>query len=103
MKKFTLKLYVTGKTARSELAIRNLTRICEDELHGDYIIDVIDVMEHPQLAEEQKIIATPTLVKELPEPLRRVIGDMSESEKVLIGLDIVLMGKGYERKQKGEL
>ncbi|AOW77838.1 circadian clock protein KaiB [Colwellia sp. PAMC 20917] len=91
MKTFALKLYITGKTARSELAIHNLTRICEDELYGDYVIDVIDVMEHPQLAEEQKIVATPTLVKVLPEPLRRVIGDMSESEKVLLGLDIVIV------------
>lgn len=88
MTTYLLKLYVTGKTARSERAIANLQRLCDDELHGEYRIDVIDVLQQPQLAEEDKILATPTLVKHLPPPMRRVIGDLSETEKVLLGLDL---------------
>jgi circadian clock protein KaiB len=85
---FLLKLYVTGKTARTEKAIANLRRICEDELHGQYELQIIDVLEHPQLAEDEKILATPTLIKRLPPPLRRVIGDLSDKDKVLLGLDV---------------
>ena len=88
MHKFVLKLYVTGQTPRSQLAILNLRRICEEELGGSYEMAVIDVLERPQLAEDEKILATPTLVKELPAPLRRIIGDLSDSEKVLLGLDL---------------
>jgi circadian clock protein KaiB len=86
--KYLLKLYVTGKTPRAELAIANLRRICEDELRGEYEMQIIDVLEHPQLAEDEKILATPTLIKRLPPPLRRVIGDLSDKEKVLLGLDV---------------
>jgi circadian clock protein KaiB len=86
--KYLLKLYVTGKTPRAELAIANLRRICEDELRGEYEMQVIDVLEHPQLAEDEKILATPTLIKRLPPPLRRVIGDLSDKDKVLLGLDV---------------
>lgn len=88
MGKFLLKLYVTGLTPRSRLAIANLRRICDEELAGDYEMLVIDVLERPQLAEDEKILATPTVVKELPIPIRRVIGDLSDSEKVLLGLDL---------------
>ncbi|WP_291991502.1 circadian clock protein KaiB [Candidatus Accumulibacter sp. ACC003] len=87
-KKFRLTLFVTGQTPRSERSIRNLQRICAEELQGTYEMTVIDVVEQPQLAEDLKILATPTLVKELPPPLRRVIGDLSDTEKVLLGLDI---------------
>jgi circadian clock protein KaiB len=86
--KYLLKLYVTGKTPRAELAIANLRRICDEELRGEYEMQIIDVLEHPQLAEDEKILATPTLIKRLPPPLRRVIGDLSDKEKVLLGLDV---------------
>ena len=88
MSKLVLKLYVTGRTSRSERAISNLKRICDEELLGDYEVALIDVLERPQLAEDDKIVATPTLVKETPLPLRRIIGDLSDREKVLIGLDL---------------
>lgn len=88
LSKFLLKLYVTGKTPRAEVAIANLRRICEEELQGRYELQIIDVMEHPQLAEDEKILATPTLIKRLPPPLRRVIGDLSDKEKVLLGLNV---------------
>jgi len=86
--KYVLKLYVTGQTARAQRAIANLQRICEEELGGRYELVVIDVLERPQLAEDEKILATPTVVKELPAPIRRLIGDLSDSEKVLLGLDL---------------
>jgi circadian clock protein KaiB len=85
---YLLKLYVTGKTPRAEQAIANLRRICEEDLHGQYELQIIDVLENPQLAEDEKILATPTLIKRLPPPLRRVIGDLSDKEKVLLGLDV---------------
>ncbi|CAN5429034.1 hypothetical protein BH10PLA2_BH10PLA2_33300 [soil metagenome] len=88
MNRYVLKLYVTGQTPRSQRAIANLRRICEDELSGEYEMQVIDVLERPQLAEHEKILATPTVVKELPAPIRRVIGDLSDSERVLLGLDL---------------
>ena len=88
MNKVLLKLYVTGMTPKSERAIANLRRICEQELNGRYELVVIDVLERPQLAEDEKILATPTLTKELPLPLRRIIGDLSDSDKVLLGLDM---------------
>lgn len=86
--KFLLKLYITGQTPRSERAVRNLRQICESELAGRYEIEIIDVLEMPQLAEDERIMATPTLIKELPPPLRRIIGDLSDKEKVLLGLDL---------------
>ncbi len=88
MSHFLLKLYVTGQTPRSQRAIVNLKRICEADLGGDYEMVVIDVLERPQLAEHERILATPTVVKELPIPIRRIIGDLSNSERVLLGLDL---------------
>lgn len=88
MSQYVLKLYVTGKTPRAEQAIENLRRICEEDLQGQYDLEIIDVLERPQLAEDEKILATPTLIKALPPPLRRVIGDLSDKEKVLLGLDV---------------
>jgi len=93
MRKLILKLYVTGKTPRSERAIANLRGICDQELAGQYTMQVVDVLEHPQLAEDEKILATPTLIRELPPPLRRIIGDLSDREKVLLGLDIQQLQK----------
>lgn len=83
-----LKLYITGRTPKAERAISNLRKIIEEKLESQYELEVIDVLETPQLAEEDKILATPTLLKQLPAPIRRIIGDMSESEKVLLGLDL---------------
>ncbi|MGZ4954250.1 MAG: circadian clock KaiB family protein [Methylobacter sp.] len=88
MNKYHLKLYITGQTPRSESAIQNLRKICEENLDAKYEIEIIDILERPQLAEDERILATPTLIKSLPPPLRRLIGDLSETEKVLVGLDI---------------
>jgi circadian clock protein KaiB len=88
MDKYLIKLYVTGRTPRAQQAIRNLEQICEQELDGRYELVVIDVLERPQLAEDEKILATPTVVKELPVPIRRIIGDLSDTERVLLGLDL---------------
>jgi len=87
--KHQLRLYVSGKTSQSHRAIKNLKRICNQEFGGNYEVEVIDVLENPQLAEDEKIFATPTLVKLLPPPLRKLVGDMSLRDKVLLGLDIV--------------
>ncbi len=86
--KYLLKLYVTGSSPRTRQAIENLQRICEQELQGRYELDIVDVLEHPQAAEDDRILATPTLIKQLPLPLRRVIGDLSDREKVLLGLEV---------------
>ncbi|MBI1335194.1 MAG: circadian clock protein KaiB [Armatimonadetes bacterium] len=89
MMKYRLRLYITGRTINSQTAIDNLRQICETDLKGNYRIEVIDVLEHPLLAEDEKILATPTLVKQLPEPVRKIIGDLSDREKVLLGLDLI--------------
>jgi len=94
MRKFKLRLYVTGRTRQSQRAIENLYQICEADLEGAFEVDVIDVLEHPALAENEKILATPTLVKQLPEPVRKIIGDLSDREKVLLGLDLELLDRG---------
>jgi circadian clock protein KaiB len=83
-----LTLYVTGTSPRAQVAISNLERICQQELQGQYELEIIDVLEHPQRAEDEKILATPTLIKQLPPPLRRVIGDLSDKAKVLLGLEV---------------
>ncbi|MFL6183182.1 MAG: circadian clock KaiB family protein [Actinomycetes bacterium] len=83
-----LRLYVTGMTPRSERAIQNVRAICEEHLHGRYELEVIDVYQQPALAKREQIIAAPTLIKMLPPPLRRLIGDMSDQERVLVGLDL---------------
>jgi len=88
MNKHLLRLYITGHTSRSEIAIANLRHICAEELRDEYEIKIIDVLENPQLAEDEKIMATPTLIKDLPAPIRRIIGDLSDKEKVLLGLDL---------------
>lgn len=88
MSEYVLKLYVTGRSPRAERAIENLRRLCEEELAGCYELQIIDVLEHPSLAEDERILATPTLIKQLPPPLRRVIGDLSDKDKVLLGLDL---------------
>ncbi|ACK67877.1 KaiB domain protein [Rippkaea orientalis PCC 8801] len=89
MNKFVLKLYITGNTINSQRAIANLLRICQEELDDHYTVEIIDVLEQPQKAEVEKILVTPTLIKELPPPLQRIIGDMSNTQKVLLGLDLL--------------
>ena len=79
---------MTGASSRTSVAIANLRRICEQELAGQYDLEIIDVLQFPDLAEDEKILATPTLIKSLPLPLRRVIGDLSDKEKVLLGLEV---------------
>ncbi|MBK8173784.1 MAG: circadian clock protein KaiB [Rhodospirillales bacterium] len=88
MNTYVLKLYIAGHTPRTQQAILSLKDICENELGNQYELIVVDVLERPHLAEDEKILATPMLVKELPPPLRRVVGDLSNRELVLIGLDI---------------
>jgi circadian clock protein KaiB len=85
---YVLKLYVTGSTPRSLRAIRNIKRICELELHGRYDLEVIDIYQQPGLAAGERIVAAPTLVKKLPSPVRKLIGDLCDDERVLLGLDI---------------
>jgi circadian clock protein KaiB len=85
---YVLRLYVAGMTPRSTRAIGNIKRICEGRLKGRYDLQVIDLYQHPELAAEEQIVALPTLIRKLPQPLRRMVGDLSEREKVLIGLEL---------------
>jgi len=86
--RWNLRLYVAGQTPRSLTAFKNLKEICEEYLEGEYYIDVIDLMENPTLARGDQILAIPTLVRKLPQPIRKIIGDLSNTERVLVGLDI---------------
>ncbi len=83
-----LRLYVAGQTPRSLTAFANLKKICEEHLKGQYHIEVIDLLENPQLGRGDQILAIPTLVRKLPEPVRKIIGDLSNTERVLVGLDL---------------
>jgi circadian clock protein KaiB len=83
-----LRLYVAGQTPKSLTAMANLKKLCEENLAGRYRIEVIDLLQNPQLARADQILAIPTLVRRLPEPIRKIIGDLSRSEKVLLGLDV---------------
>ncbi len=85
---YILKLYVAGQSPKSTNAIVNIKKICEENLQGRYELDVIDLYQQPQLAQGEQIIALPTLIRKLPPPLRRIIGDLSNTERVLVGLDI---------------
>jgi circadian clock protein KaiB len=85
---YVLRLYVTGTTRNSERAIVNIRRICEEHLRGRYDLEIVDISEHPTLAVGEQIIAAPTLIKKLPLPLRRFIGDMSQTDRILLGLDL---------------
>ncbi|MDF1827775.1 MAG: circadian clock KaiB family protein [Legionellaceae bacterium] len=89
MSKYKLKLYILGETVLAKRAIKNLEIICESpELQDQYEMEVINLLDHPTLAESEKIIATPVLIKSLPSPMRRIIGDLSDHQKVLVGLDL---------------
>ena len=85
---YLLRLYVAGQTPKSTLAFRNLKQICEEHLHGRYEIEVVDLIENPQLAQGDQILAVPTLVRRLPEPIKKIIGDLSNTDRVLVGLDL---------------
>jgi circadian clock protein KaiB len=86
--RYVLRLYVTGMTPRSTEAISAIKQLCEERLEGRYDLEVIDIYQHPQLAQDEQIVAVPTLVKELPAPLRRLIGNLSDRDRVLFGLDL---------------
>ncbi len=96
--KYVLRLYVTGMTPRSTRAIENLRAVCDEHLKGRYTLEIIDIYQHPNLLQGEQIIATPTLVKKLPAPLRRMVGDLSDVEKVLMGLDLKPGDKGLSGK-----
>lgn len=96
MNKYLLKLFITGETPRSLRAVANLKRLCEEELKDQYEMIIIDTLERPQLAEEENILATPMLIKQMPPPLRRIIGDLSDFDKVLMGLDLQVRGQSTE-------
>ena len=83
-----LRLYVAGQTARCMAAVKNLNRFCEEHLAGKYHIEVIDLLENPRLARDHQIVAIPTLVRKLPEPLQKIIGDLSNTERMLVGFDL---------------
>ena len=85
---YELRLYVAGQTPKSDLAFSNLKQICDEHLQGRYAIEVIDLVETPQLARGDQIFAVPTLVRRLPEPIKKIIGDLSNTERVLVGLDL---------------
>lgn len=87
-KKWALRLYVAGITPTAERTLANLKKICEKHLAGQYSIEVVDLIKEPALAEGDQILAVPTLVRKLPEPVRKIIGDLSNTEKVLVGLDV---------------
>ncbi len=101
-KEYVLKLYVTGMTPRSIHAINNIKKICVDHLDDSYDLDVIDIYQQPILAKGEQIVAAPTLIKKLPLPLRRFIGDMSNTEKILLGLDLRPKKDG-ETRGRGEI
>jgi circadian clock protein KaiB len=86
---WNLRLYVAGQTPRSIAALANLQKICEEHLAGRYTIEIVDLLEHPQLAAGDQIVAIPTLVRKLPEPLRKIVGDLSNKERTLVGLQLL--------------
>jgi circadian clock protein KaiB len=89
---WNLRLYVAGQSPKSVTAMNNLKRLCEQHIPGQYTIEVIDLLKNPQLAQVDQILAIPTLVRKLPEPMKRVIGDLSDTERTMIGLDLRQMG-----------
>jgi len=86
--KWELRLYTAGQTPKSVAALANLKRVCEEHLAGHYTIEVVDLLKNPRLAKDDQIVAIPTLVRKLPEPLRRIVGDLSDTERTLVGLQL---------------
>jgi circadian clock protein KaiB len=97
-----LRLYVAGQTPRSLAAFTNLKKLCEEHLAGRYTIEVVDLVKHPQLAADDQIVAIPTLVRKLPEPLRKIVGDLSNTERALVGLQL-RPAHSQERSSKAEV
>ena len=93
---YVLRLYVTGTTPHSTRAMINIRKICEEHLQGRYDLEIVDISQNPTLAEGEQIIAAPTLIKKLPLPLRRFIGDMSKTERILLGLDLRAKGEKHD-------
>jgi circadian clock protein KaiB len=87
--RYVLRLYITGLTPRAQEAIKNIKKICEEELKGRYDLEIIDVYQQPEIAKTEQILAAPTLIRKLPLPLRKLVGDMSDKEKVIVGLEIM--------------
>ncbi|BAQ62479.1 circadian oscillation regulator KaiB [Geminocystis sp. NIES-3708] len=87
--KWQLRLYVAGQTPKSLMAFSNLKNLCEEYLHGQYSIEIVDLIKNPHLAQQDQILALPTLIRKLPEPIKKIIGDLSNTEKVLVGLDVI--------------
>lgn len=100
--KYVLRLYIAGMSPRSIEAIGNIKRICEENMPGRYQLDIIDVYQQPIFAKEGQIVAAPTLIKELPPPISKMVGSMSDKERVLVGLDLRSIGKGDGSKKKPE-
>lgn len=96
-RKYSLRLYVTGMSPRSERAIRNITKICEEYLKGRYDLDVIDLYRHPEVTGQDGIIVAPTLIKKMPLPLKKLIGDMTRTDKVLLALDLDVKKKAPKK------
>jgi circadian clock protein KaiB len=86
--KWNLRLYTAGQSPKSLAALANLKRVCDEHLAGRYTIEVVDLLKHPRLAKDDQIVAIPTLVRKLPEPLRRLVGDLSDTERTLVGLQL---------------
>ncbi len=97
--KYILRLYVTGMSLRSIKAIENVKRICEENLKGRYQLDVIDVLQQPEYVKKEQLLAAPTLIKKLPLPLRRLIGDMSNKERLLVGLDLIPKSQNSQKSK----
>lgn len=100
--KYVLKLYITGMTRRSQEALRNLEKVCHEYLADNYELEVIDIYQQPTLAKGDQIIAVPTLIKKLPAPLRRLIGDLSQEDRIILGLDLKSKSPPPPRKRRGK-
>jgi circadian clock protein KaiB len=99
--RYVLSLFVTGSTPKSLRAIQNIQAVCEERLHGCYELKVVDIYQHPEQVKPEQIVVTPTLIKELPLPLRKLIGDLSNKDRLLLGLDIVPKNVALSRKVAG--
>jgi circadian clock protein KaiB len=97
---YFLRLYVAGATRQSSLAIRTIRALCEERLRGEYELEVVDVYQNPALAREDQVVALPTLVKKRPPPARKLIGDLSDTERVLLGLDLQTRAKSHENEAR---
>ena len=95
---WNMRLYVAGQSSKCVAAVKNLNRFCEEHLAGRYRIEVVDLLENPRLARDHQIVAIPTLVRKLPEPLRRIVGDLSNTERMLVGLDLERLESPVDRE-----